>query len=77
MIVSELVDGCHLRCALCWNRVRKGSFRNMSLKTVEMVLEKYGNEPRIDWHNWGEPLLHKDACSDLPLISFGRRGYEE
>ena len=68
MIVSELVDGCHLRCALCWNRVRKGSFRNMSLKTVEMVLEKYGNEPRIDWHNWGEPLLHKDFIAVSELI---------
>lgn len=59
MIVAELVDGCNLDCLLCYNRDRTGSFINMPLDVVDAVIEKYGSEPRIDWHNWGEPLLHK------------------
>jgi len=58
MVVAELVDGCQLKCTLCWNRNRVGSFRQMELTTVEKILNRYGNQ-RIDWFNWGEPLLHK------------------
>ena len=61
IIVAELVDGCGLRCALCWNRNRKGSMKQMSLETVGKILDKY-NDPvhRIAWYNWGEPFLHND-----------------
>lgn len=59
MICAELVDGCNLRCALCWNRNRKGSFDQMEMKTVQDILKKFPNE-RIDWFDWGEPLLHKN-----------------
>jgi len=59
MIVAELVDGCPVNCAACWNRNRHGTYRQMSLATVEQVLERYG-QSRIDWFNWGEPLWHDE-----------------
>jgi hypothetical protein len=58
-IIPELVDGCQLRCALCWNRNRKGTFNQMSLKTVEKVLSTFGRRGNYHWYNWGEPLLYK------------------
>ena len=60
MVIAELVDGCKLSCTLCWNNNRHTSMHNMPLKTVELILEKYGNKYSIDWFNWGDPLLHKD-----------------
>ena len=59
-IIAELVDECHLRCALCWNRSRRGSGRQMSLETAAKVLNRY-DDPiyEIVWYNWGEPLLHR------------------
>lgn len=59
-IIPELVDGCQLRCALCWNRNRVGTFKQMELKTVEKVLEVFGSRGRYYWYNWGEPLLYKN-----------------
>jgi len=68
-VVAELVDGCHLKCALCWNRNRKPDFRNMPLDVVEMVIDKYGSKGRgIDWYNWGEPLLHKDFVTFSDMV---------
>lgn len=60
MIIPELVDGCQLRCALCWNRARVPSKNQMSMEVFNKILEKYGRASRIDWFNWGEPLLHKE-----------------
>ena len=68
MIIPELVDGCQLRCALCWNRNRKASGRQMSLDIVKKVIEKYGDYPRLEWFNWGEPLLHKQFVEVSQLI---------
>lgn len=65
MIIPELVDGCQLRCALCWNRSRRPTNQQMSLSVVEKILEKFGKHYRIDWFNWGEPLLHKE----FPVIA--------
>lgn len=59
MIVPELVDGCNLRCVLCWNRNRVPSMKQMELKTVQKILDKFG-KTRIGWYNWGEPLLHRE-----------------
>jgi len=62
MIVPELCDFCQLRCTLCWNRNRRGSGRQMELKTVERILEMFGGGRKwggYSWYNWGEPLLHK------------------
>ncbi len=60
-IIAELVDGCNLRCALCWNRDRKGPNKQMSLETADKILKRYDNPIyEIVWYNWGEPLLHKD-----------------
>lgn len=67
MICAELVDGCQLKCALCWNRNRKGTFQQMELKTVEKILNKYPNE-RIDWFDWGEPLLHKNFLTIAEMV---------
>jgi sulfatase maturation enzyme AslB (radical SAM superfamily) len=58
MIIPELVDGCNLKCKLCWNRNRKGSFKQMSLKTVEKVIQTFGLRANYHWYNWGEPLLY-------------------
>lgn len=59
-IIPELVDGCQLKCALCWNRNRTGTFKQMSLKTVEKILETFGRKNNYFWYNWGEPLLYKE-----------------
>lgn len=60
IIIAELVDGCHLRCALCWNRDRKASNKQMPLEIADKILKRYDNIIyRIVWYNWGEPLLHK------------------
>ena len=66
-VIAELVDGCHLKCELCWNKDRKPQFKNMPLDIVEMVLDKYGKED-IDWYNWGEPLLHKKFIAFAEMI---------
>lgn len=63
MVVAELVDGCKLNCELCWNSSRRMSMQGMSLKTVDLVLKKYGDKYSIDWFNWGDPLLHKDIIT--------------
>jgi len=63
MVVAELVDGCKIDCALCWNKSRRPSMHNMTLETVELVLKKYGRKYPIDWFNWGDPLLHKDIIT--------------
>jgi sulfatase maturation enzyme AslB (radical SAM superfamily) len=39
----------------------------MNLDTVEKVLRRYGRN-RIDWYNWGEPLLHKEFASISGMI---------
>jgi len=66
-VVAELVDGCHLKCELCWNKDRKPQFKNMPLDIVEMILDKYGRQD-IDWYNWGEPLLHKEFVKFANMI---------
>ena len=68
IIIAELVDGCNLKCALCWNRDRKASHKQMSLETVDKILKRYDNPIyEIVWYNWGEPLLHKEfeAFADM------------
>lgn len=67
MIVADIVDTCNLRCTLCWNRNRKGSSKQMELATVEKILNKYRGR-RIDWFNWGEPLLHKDLITISEMV---------
>ena len=67
MIIPELVYGCQLRCALCWNRARVPSNNQMSIKVVKKVLEKF-RRYRIDWFNWGEPLLHTEFIAISELI---------
>ena len=73
IIVPELVDGCRMFCALCWNRKRQGSMENMSLEIVREVVKKY-SESTICWFNWGEPLWHTGfiEVSDViePTVSF-------
>jgi len=68
-IIAELVDECYLRCALCWNRSRKGSHRQMSLETVGKILKRYDNPIyEIIWYNWGEPLLHRNFEAIAKMI---------
>lgn len=59
MVIPELVDKCNLKCALCWNRNRKGSDKQMSLKTIEKVISVFGPRANYHWYNWGEPLLYR------------------
>lgn len=60
-IIAELVDGCKLRCAICWNRDRKSSNKQMPLEIADKILKRYDNIIyEIVWYNWGEPLLHKE-----------------
>lgn len=66
-VTAELVDNCQLKCELCWNRNRIPSGKQMSLETVSKVLSKYGNR-RIDWFNWGEPLLYKQFVDVANLV---------
>jgi len=68
MVIPELVDGCQLRCALCWNRDRVPSNKQMSMEVFHQILKKHGNAYRIDWFNWGEPLLHKEFLTIAELI---------
>lgn len=70
MIVAELVDLCQLKCALCWNRNRRGSGKQMSLQTVEKILNRYGDvkNQTIAWFNWGEPLLYKEFVPFTKMI---------
>jgi molybdenum cofactor biosynthesis enzyme MoaA len=72
MIIPELVDGCNLGCALCWNRNRKGSFRQMPLETVRKVLEVFGRKANYHWYNWGEPLLY-NAFHEFVYITRNHR----
>ena len=58
-VVAEICDSCNLKCALCWNRNRIPSKKQMELKTVQKILDKFGRT-RIGWYNWGEPLLHTE-----------------
>ena len=61
MIIAELVDFCNLKCALCWNRNREGSGKQMSLLTIKKIIKRYGNfRQQIAWFNWGEPLLYNE-----------------
>ena len=58
-VVAELIDFCNLKCTLCWNRNRVPSGKQMSIETVEKVLQKYNHpENEIAWFNWGDPLLY-------------------
>jgi len=66
-VIPELVDGCNLRCILCWNRNRRGTFKQMSLATVEQVLKVWGRRPQYCWYNWGEPLLYKNFCEFVDM----------
>lgn len=61
-VAAELVDGCNLKCVLCWNRDREQSFRQMSLATCQKIIDRYRNEANtiITWYNFGEPLLFKE-----------------
>jgi len=68
-IIAELVDACNLRCALCWNRNRTGSGKQMSLETAAKILKRYDNPMcEIAWYNWGEPLLHKELETLAEMI---------
>lgn len=70
MIFAELVDGCNLKCALCWNRKRKASFKQMSLETVQQILDKFRHTGQeIAWFNWGEPLLHKQFIEVADMVA--------
>lgn len=73
IVVPELVDGCRMSCALCWNRNRHGSMENMSLDIVREIVKKH-KKYTICWFNWGEPLWHTDfeEVSDIiePTVSF-------
>ena len=67
-IIAELVDGCNLRCVLCWNSNRTGTGKQMSLETVAKIFTRYDDARcEISFFNWGEPLLHKDieAVSEM------------
>jgi len=67
LVIPELVDGCRLRCPLCINSYQKLSMRQMNLETVQSVLDKYPKE-KIEWFNWGEPLLHDDFIKISEMI---------
>jgi MoaA/NifB/PqqE/SkfB family radical SAM enzyme len=68
-IVPELVDGCNLRCALCWNKDRTGSGKQMSLETIDKILKKYNDfSYEISWFNWGDPLLHNEFETAAQMI---------
>ncbi len=71
MIVAELVDGCLLKCPLCWNRNRIPSMKQMELTTVQKVLDKFAGS-RIDWYNWGEPLLHNEFLKIGEMVKGSR-----
>lgn len=60
MIFAELVDGCNLKCALCWNRNRTGTFKQMSLETAKKIIKQYGSNHMLCWFNWGDSLLYSD-----------------
>jgi len=67
MVVPELVDGCNMSCALCWNSTRKGSMKNMSVGTITKIIEKHGHVLGC-WYNWGEPTLHKQFVEVSEII---------
>ncbi|MBU2060042.1 MAG: radical SAM protein, partial [Gammaproteobacteria bacterium] len=67
-IFPEIVDGCNMACALCWNRNRAGSFRQMPLSTVEKVIERFGKSPKYFWYNWGEPLLYSNFHDFVEIV---------
>lgn len=68
IVVPELVDGCQMSCALCWNRNRHGSMQNMSIETINKIIEKHGHVLGC-WYNWGEPLLHQQFIEISKLIN--------
>lgn len=68
MIFPELVDNCQLKCSLCWNRNRKPSGEQMTLKTIERVLQVFGRQERYEWFNWGEPLLYENFHEFTNLV---------
>lgn len=76
MIIPELVDFCNLRCILCWNRNRKGSGKQMSLKTVEKVISVFGGGrwANYKWYNWGEPLLYTQFHEFVEIAKHVRSG---
>lgn len=59
-VFSELVDGCNLKCTLCWNRNRTPSMEQMTLSVVEKIMKRFNGtrNVRYQWFNWGEPLLY-------------------
>lgn len=67
--MCEIVDGCRLKCELCYNRSRTPSFRQMELKTLEKFIIKY-----LPWRkgytNWGEPLLHTEFLTIADMVKW-------
>lgn len=65
--MAELVDGCRLKCTLCYNNIRTPSFRQMELSMLEKFITKY-----LPWRkgytNWGEPLLHTEFLTIAEMI---------
>jgi len=69
MIMPELVDGCRVKCKLCWNSYRYPPMTEMPLEIVEKVLERHHGD-KIEWFNWGDPLLHKDIYKISEMVRF-------
>lgn len=73
MILPELVDGCNLKCSLCWNRNRDGVGGQMDFAIAEKILDLYGtSKQEIAWFNWGEPMLYK-KLEQLSKIVIGTK----
>lgn len=72
-VTAELVDDCKLRCALCWNRNRTPSGKQMELDIVSKILVRY-RKRRIEWFNWGDPLLHTKFIEVAGMLG-GSRSY--
>ncbi len=68
-IMPEIVDGCQLKCALCWNRNRKGTFKQMSLSIIKKVIDRFGKDDLYySWYNWGEPLLYNQFYDFVEIV---------
>lgn len=69
-VVPELVDGCNLKCALCWNRNRVPSMEQMSLDMVQKIVNKFCTMRQVMycWYNWGEPLLYNKFSEFADIV---------
>jgi len=65
--MAEIVDGCRLKCVLCYNNIRTPSFRQMELGTLEKFITKYFPW-RKGYTSWGEPLLHTEFLTIADMI---------